>query len=133
MTPRQVQVIDIIHHLQAEQENVRISDVARALEGTMPSITRMISGLEAQGAVTKMPDENDKRAHSLALTPYGEKLYRDYIELFHNHVAELFACIDEADMYTAIAVIQQAEALLKRDEKLLTILTYAKERTSNNE
>ena len=127
MTPRQVQVIDAIHELTTTEKNVRTSDVARFLEGTMPSVTRMISVLEAHGAVTKMPSENDKRAHFLALTPYGEELYRNYIELFHNHIAELFANIAEADMHTAIDVIDQAEASLKNDEKLLTILSIKKE------
>ena len=122
MTPRQIYVIDAIHQLTVADERVRTSDVARYLEGTMPSITRMVGVLEAHGAITKIPNESDKRAHSLALTPFGEELYRDYIELFHNHIAELFADIDEADMRTAIAIVDKTEALLKNDEELLTLI-----------
>lgn len=115
MTPRQVKVIDTIHQLSQSQENVRISDVANFLEGTMPSITRMIASLEEHGAVEKRPDTTDKRTHFLVLTPYGEELYEYYIERFHNHVAQVFADIDDVDMNTAITIINQAEGILKND------------------
>ena len=48
------------------------------------------------------------------LTPYGEELYDYYIERFHNHVAEAFADIDEEDMRTTIAMIDQTERILKQ-------------------
>ena len=115
MTPRQVKVIDIIHQLTASQDSVRISDVAKAMNGTMPSITRMITILESNGAIVKLPDAADKRTHKLALTPFGEELYDYYIERFHNHVVEAFADIDAADLRTAIAVIDKAEDILRND------------------
>ncbi|MEE0511529.1 MAG: MarR family transcriptional regulator [Peptococcaceae bacterium] len=114
MTPRQVKVIDAIHQLAQQQDAVRISDVANHLEGTMPSITRMIATLEEHGAVEKRSDATDKRIQTLVLTPYGEDLYDYYIERFHNHVAEVFSGIDEEDMRTAIAIIDQTEHILRQ-------------------
>lgn len=43
MAPRQVHVIDAIYQLGLRQDGVRPSDVARFLEGTMPSVTRMLT------------------------------------------------------------------------------------------
>ncbi len=115
MTPRQVKVIDAIHQLAQNQQAVCISDVAKHMEGTMPSITRMITTLEKHGAIVKLPDAADRRTHMLALTSYGEELYTHYIEHFHNHIAEVFADIDEDEMRTTIAIIDQVEAILKND------------------
>lgn len=114
MTPRQVKVIDAIYQLEQQQNAVRISDVANYLEGTMPSITRMIATLEEHGAIEKHSNATDKRIQTLVLTPYGEELYDYYIERFHNHVAEAFADIDEEDMRTTIAMIDQTERILKQ-------------------
>lgn len=115
MTPRQIHVIDAIHELSTEKGSIRPSDIASCLEGTMPSITRILSDLEAHGVVIRIDDPRDRRSHTLQLTPYGEKLYERYVEWFHTHIAELFSDISEDDMRTTIAVIERAEELLKND------------------
>ena len=99
MAPRQVHVIDAIYQLGRLQENVRPSDVARYLEGTMPSITRMLTTLEAHGAIERRPAKDDKRSHTLVLTPYGQELYDVHVAQFHEHLTELFADIPERDMF----------------------------------
>ena len=116
MTPRQVATIDAIHQLQKAQQFVRPSDVANYLNGTQPSVTRMLSELEKHGVLDRTPSSNDNRSHALTLTAYGESLYSNYVERFHDHVAELFAEIDEQALRTTVSVIEQAWALLKDDE-----------------
>lgn len=121
MSPRQVTILDVIHQLSQTQKLVCISDVANFLNGTMPSITRMITELAAHGAIEKVPDPSDKRVHSLTLTAYGEALHEYYIEGFHQHLTRLLATIGEKDIRTAISVIDRAEALLRTDDVLQTI------------
>lgn len=53
MAPRQVHVIDAIYQIGLRQDGVRPSDVARFLEGTMPSVTRMLTTLEEHGAIER--------------------------------------------------------------------------------
>lgn len=116
MTPRQIKVIDTLYQLQQTHENIRISDIANYLEGTMPSITRMVAELEKHDVLLKIPCDTDKRAHFLSLTPYGEELYRQYVKVFHAHVARLFEDISDDDMITTITVIERAKELLKGDD-----------------
>lgn len=123
MTPRQVATIDAIHQLQKAQQFVRPSDVANYLNGTQPSVTRMLSELEKHGVLKRTPSSNDKRSHDLTLTAYGESLYNNYVERFHTHVAELFVEIDEDALRTAVTVIEQAWALLKDDEFSITSIS----------
>lgn len=116
MTPRQVHAIDAIYQLSLRQGTVRPSDVARYLEGTMPSITRMLSALEAHGAIERIPDDSDKRSHALVLTPYGRSLYDTHVARFHEHVTALFSEIPERDMCVTVSVIERAWELLKNDD-----------------
>lgn len=83
MAPRQVHVIDAIYQIGLRQDGVRPSDVARFLEGTMPSVTRMLTTLEEHGAIERRPAADDKRSHTLVLTPYGQELYDVHVAQFH--------------------------------------------------
>ena len=113
MTPRQIKVVDAIFELQQDQDNVRISDIANYLGGTLPSITRMVADLEAHDVLFKQPSYTDKRAFSIILTPYGEALYHQYVEVFHTHVTMRLSEIDEEELRTTIKVICRAKELLK--------------------
>lgn len=116
MAPRQVHVIDAIYQLGRLQENVRPSDVARYLEGTMPSITRMLTTLEAHGAIERRPAKDDKRSHTLVLTPYGRSLYQTYVAQFNEYLADLFSDIPERDICVMVSVIEKAWELLRDDD-----------------
>ena len=119
MSPRQVHVIDAIYQLSQKQNAVRPSDVARYLEGTMPSITRMLGILEKHDVVKSFPDPNDKRSHTLTLTSYGYELYAIHVEDFHSHLAELFGEIADSDVEITIATITRAWELLQKDDYVL--------------
>ena len=116
MAPRQVHVIDAIYQLDRLQESVRPSDVARYLEGTMPSITRMLTTLEAHGAIERRPAKDDKRSHTLVLTPYGRSLYQTYVAQFNEYLADLFSDIPERDISVMVSVIEKAWELLRDDD-----------------
>lgn len=116
MAPRLVHVIDAIYQLGRLQESVRPSDVARYLEGTMPSITRMLTTLEAHGAIERRPAKDDKRSHTLVLTPYGRSLYQTYVAQFNEYLADLFSDIPERDICVMVSVIEKAWELLRDDD-----------------
>lgn len=107
MAPRQVHVIDAIYQLGLRQDGVRPSDVARFLEGTMPSVTRMLTALEEHGAIERRPAADDKRSHTLVLTAYGQQLYDVHVAQFHEHLTELFADIPERDICVMVSVIEK--------------------------
>lgn len=111
MAPRQVHVIDAIYQIGLRQDGVRPSDVARFLEGTMPSVTRMLTTLEEHGAIERRPAADDKRSHTLVLTPYGQELYDVHVAQF----TELFADIPERDICVTVAVIEETWERLKDD------------------
>lgn len=131
MTPRQVHAIDAIYQLSLRQEAVRPSDVARFLEGTMPSVTRMLSALEEHGAVEKRASGSDKRSHALVLTPYGQALYDVHVAQFHEHLTELFADIPERDVCVTVSVIEEAWERLKDDDFKLPLTTTKKEENTD--
>ena len=79
MSPRHIYVIDAVFQLSQCQEKVMVSDVSRLLGVTRPSITKVIQDLEKLKALTKIPDQEDKRIVHIALTSLGKEYYDFYV------------------------------------------------------
>ncbi|MCL1871958.1 MAG: MarR family transcriptional regulator [Promicromonosporaceae bacterium] len=56
----------------AENPGARPGHVARLLRLAPNSVTTLVNGLHAQGLVARTPDDDDRRAVLLTLTPDGE-------------------------------------------------------------
>ncbi len=90
-------VLDIISSRQSSSQGCRVSDVARALQTSLPPITRIVTELEKKGYVCKKPDPSDRRAVRLALSEKGRIYHQKYIENFHCSWAENLKGIDQQD------------------------------------
>ena len=67
----------------------------------------MLTTLEEHGAIERRPAADDKRSHTLVLTPYGQGLYDVHVAQFHEHLTELFADIPERDICVMVSVIEK--------------------------
>lgn len=113
LTPRHIHILD--HVCQAEEPGIRISEIAKKMHSTMPSITKMVSELEEKGLVEKSRDPKDRRAYTVHAAPSGMEIYRIYVEEYYEHLAELLKEIPEEDIRTAVRVIQTAYDRMSRN------------------
>ena len=112
MSPRHIQVLDVLHHLNEGGREVKISDISSFLKVTRPSITKLIHELEALGAVRKIPDDDDRRVVKLVFTDLGLCYYDFYIRKYHKWLAEQFSEISPEAFQTAIDTIHQVYEIL---------------------
>lgn len=102
LSPNMENYLETIYLLEMEQGNVRIKDIAKMMDITMPSVSSAIKNLEKQGLVSH------PRYDLVALTPQGallaEEIYRRHniIKQFlsqilglDNEIAEKDACCME--------------------------------------
>ena len=82
---------------------------------------RMLTTLEEHGAIERRPAADDKRSHTLVLTPYGQELYDVHVAQFHEHLTELFDDIPERDICVMVSVIEKTWELLSNDDFKLTL------------
>ena len=106
MVPRHNNVIDAIYEMSQTQEQVFVSDVARRLGTTAPSITKLVSQLEKMGYVRKIPDPGDRRFVALELTPAGKDHYERFVRSYHAELAEALSDLDEEQCRTAVKTIE---------------------------
>ena len=114
MRPGHVRVLDTIHQLSLQQEQVRAGDVGRTMGITRPSITRLTHELVEMGCVEQKQLEEDRRVFLVELTAKGEKIYDYYVRQFHQWFNEQLAQVSPSDLEAAIRMIHQAASVMEQ-------------------
>lgn len=104
--PRHIHVIDAIHELGRQEDDVRVSDISKRLGVTMPSVTKLINELAAMNIVSKYETTGDKRSIFLRLTDKGAQLEKKYVTDYHAIWAENMTGFTDEQATTAINVIK---------------------------
>ncbi|MEY8310346.1 MarR family transcriptional regulator [Erysipelotrichaceae bacterium 51-3] len=103
---RQNFVLQEVYRITNRQGFCRVSDIAHALNTSMPSITRMVGDLERRGFLRKKTDPRDKRVVLVELMAPG-LLYVRRSHAFHQEWAENIDGITEQDVETVIRALQK--------------------------
>ncbi|WP_309103909.1 MarR family transcriptional regulator [Microbacterium sp.] len=89
-----------------------ISALAESEHITAPSMSSIVNGLEEQGLVVRIPDEDDRRRVQVEITAAGTEIVAETIRR-RDHL--LAAMLDRVD-FTAeeLATLREASALMRR-------------------
>ena len=87
-----------------QQSTLRMKELAAKMGVTTGTLTVNVDRLEKQGLVTRMPHETDRRSILVALTPAGEKLFREHHEHHLHLTRELQAALtpEETTQFASI-------------------------------
>ena len=95
----------------AKHGPLRLSDLAQIEGVSAPSMTRMVSELEARGYVVRSPDPADGRAVLVAAADAGTAAVLDSRATRAHLVVELLASLDEEDAAAIAAALPALERL----------------------
>ena len=113
MVPRHIFVLDTVHDLSETDGDVKVGDVSSALGVTKPSVTKLVSELEALGDLEKIPDARDRRVVRLRLTEQGQRHYDYYVRDYYAWLAQHFEAIDPDDLAVAASTIERAAGIMR--------------------
>jgi DNA-binding MarR family transcriptional regulator len=92
----------------------RITELAAEEHVTQPAITLLVNRLAERGWVQRIPDETDRRAVLVSLTPAGkevfERLRAEYRALLHEEMASL----EDSEVETLAAAVGILDKLIGR-------------------
>lgn len=92
---------------------LRVSDLAERESISQPGMTTMVNRLVADGLVERIPDETDRRASLVRITPAGKsfltKRHRSRAATLRKKLAQL----DEADQAALVAMLPALGRLTK--------------------
>ena len=109
---RHIYILKTCYHLKETNGTVKISDIAKAIKGTLPSVTKNVATLEELGYMKKQTNKKDRRIINVDLTDKGLALYRKDVSGFHEQNAEILQEISIEDMDTTIRTIKRIYELM---------------------
>jgi DNA-binding MarR family transcriptional regulator len=96
----------------AENEPVRVSDLATSCGLDASTVSRHVKTLEEEGYVARSGDPNDRRASRVALTERGRSYLADLMALRTRFVSGALADWSPADRTTLLDLTQRLAAAL---------------------
>ncbi|MDD3344614.1 MAG: MarR family transcriptional regulator [Sulfurospirillaceae bacterium] len=96
LTINQFQVLEVLYH----RGDLNVGAITKLTMSTPGNITVVIKNLKRDGYIVSIPDEHDKRASILSITPKGKEVIE---QLFPGHAKNFesyFKMFDENEMET---------------------------------
>lgn len=98
-----------------ELEPIRLSELAAAEGVSMPTLSRLVAGLEALNLLVRKPDPCDGRASQLQITDVGRRQLERLRTERSALLTELIGTLDPAQREALESAIDAFEALAKGD------------------
>jgi len=96
---------DLMAQLERQPAGLRMGELSKRMMVTGGNVTGIVSQLEGEGLVARVPDPEDGRAFVVRLTPQGRRAFAQMAEVHEGWVADLFADIPAADQATMVALL----------------------------
>jgi DNA-binding MarR family transcriptional regulator len=130
LTTSQLQILAVID--DSGQPEVSMSEMARDLAVTMPSVTGLVDQLIRRGLASRRHDDKDRRRVLVSLTDVGRKALADVREAMVDIVARLLEGISEEDRESLVIAAERIHALSLeiRDEEIATLEARTGKRTA---
>jgi DNA-binding MarR family transcriptional regulator len=92
----------------------RITELAADEGVTQPAITLLVNRLQERGWVERIPDESDRRAVLVSLTPEGEAVFERLRAEYRALLHEEFASLEDSEVETLAAAVGILDKLIER-------------------
>jgi DNA-binding MarR family transcriptional regulator len=103
LSMRQLQYVDVIARLG----HPTLSELARELAVSRPSVTAAVARLETSGLVARVPSDEDRRVAHVHLTRKGRRVNRLHDDT-HRALAGLFCdALDRTELHTLVLLLDK--------------------------
>ena len=111
--PSYIQYLDIIGMLEAQGEQVKISDISDVLHIPRPGVTRTVKEMEAKGYVRKLASREDGRITYISATEKGKQLSEKYDEQYFKSLAPDMSVISEEEAEIMVQTIEKFYQIMR--------------------
>lgn len=84
-----------------------ITQLAKILKVTKPTVTNTVRDLINQGFIKKKQDHNDRRIFHLFLTEKGESIYKKKKQASRYFAEKVFSCLDDQELKVIIDILNK--------------------------
>ena len=105
--PSYIQYLDVIHSLQREKKDIRLSDISDVMNLPRPGVTRTVKEMETKGYLRKISSPDDGRVTYISITEEGRKLSQKYNEYYFGELVPYLSEISEEEADCMIRTIEK--------------------------
>jgi DNA-binding MarR family transcriptional regulator len=102
------------------EEDLTMSELARRMQVTPPTVSRMVDSLAGKGLVERRQDTEDRRITWLSLSDRGSEVNRELDRVFQGAVTEFMRPLDEAQLRSVVLAMDVLQGLLRREHGALS-------------
>lgn len=114
--PAYIQYMDVIHQVQREKEEVKVSDISDRLKLPRPGVTRTVKEMVEKGYLTKRASEEDGRITYVSITEKGETLSEKYDKNYYSRLSKYLTNITEEEADGMIRTIEKFYEVMQRGD-----------------
>ena len=104
----------ILEFMYNKQRALNLKEISEGLDIAKQQLTNVVSELEEKGYLTKRPDERDKRAVLVSLTPAGKAMEEQkWTTLYHKFIKDLDRLTDE-EQFDFCFALHKVNLLLRK-------------------
>ncbi len=116
LTPSKLRALDVL----AEQEWLRIGELAERVALDETTATRLVDRLEAMGVAERRSEEGDRRATLVGLTAAGAEIVAEVAARRQRFFCEVLAALEPSEQAELVRLTGKAAAALRtRSEQLV--------------
>ena len=104
--PSHIRVLDALWQKGPANDNIRISDISKAMQIAKPNVTNLINELCQLGALAKKTSSDDKRVINIKLTSFGLACIEKYVTGYHAQLANALEKLDEPSCLLMLSNLQ---------------------------
>jgi len=104
VSPALVAILDAL----AEGRAQRVSELARVLGKSRPTVSVEVKKLELQGLLRREADATDRRSKRLVLTPKGRALHRTIAEARRKTLSKALSALSPEERRTLFLLLEKA-------------------------
>lgn len=124
VTLGQLRVLKAVYTLSSEENNqgIMLKTLAAKINLTAGAASIIVDSLVRMKLLDRLPDENDRRAVKIRLSPYGAERFQKHFDYFTNTMDKLLSTIPEEEYQIFEKVLiqlgEKVSCILEEGKKL---------------
>ena len=110
--PSYIRYLDAIRKLEAQNGNVRISDISSAMNLPLPGVTRTVKEMAEKGYLEKAASKQDGRVMYVSITETGAALSERFDQRFFDMLSKELSDVSDSE----------ADAMIRTTERLYDVM-----------
>lgn len=106
--------IDIEH---IEEAGIKVGELSKRMEATMPATSKMLNVLEKKGYIEKIPDARDRRIVYIRLSENGEAIIKGASDMLHLFTEQTIEKLGEEDARELLRLLHKLHYIITEDFK----------------